>query len=223
MGLLIILVCVLLSILANNLINNTYNKYMQIDAECGLTGAQAAEKFLRDNGVYDVSIDIVDGRLTDNYDPTRKIISLSRDIFFGRSVASVAIACHEAGHALQHAENYSMLSLRNKMIPTVQKANAACWTLMIIGLLFSWQYIALLGLICFVLIALFQFVTLPVEFNASNRALAYLDGNLLDENNHDGARKVLKAAAFTYVVSLLVSLLTMFRFATIIAGNNRRH
>ncbi len=221
---LLFLLCILISLGAQSLVQKAYNKYISVNASCGLSGAEAASKFMRDNGVYDVIIELgSSSSLSDAYDPTRKTIRLSRAVYSGTSIAAIAVACHEAGHAIQHAKNYKALVVRNKMLPIVNISNRFCWLILLVGIIFSIIDFINIGLILFGVVALFQLVTLPVEFNASNRALNYLENEsyILNKEETDGAQKVLTSAALTYVASLLVSLIQLFRLVLIFGGRRR--
>ena len=211
-----------LALLAQSMVTNSYRRFARIENGRNLTGAQAASDFLQRQGVRDVEIVPINGFLNDHYDPTTKTIRLSKDNFYGNTISAVSIAAHEAGHAIQHAENYSMLVLRNKMIPTVNFANRMLWIVIIGGILLSIGELVLFGAVLFGIIAVFQLVTLPVEFDASKRALAHLDESVLTTEETSGAKKVLFAAALTYVVALLTSLVQVARFLTIFAGGRRR-
>jgi len=211
-----------LALLAQSMVTNSYRRYARIENGRNLTGAQAASDFLQRQGVRDVEIVPINGFLNDHYDPTTKTIRLSKDNYYGNTISAVSIAAHEAGHAIQHAENYAMLVLRNKMIPTVNFANRMLWVVIIGGLLLSIGELVLFGAVLFAVIAVFQLVTLPVEFDASKRALAHLDESVLTQEETSGAKKVLFAAALTYVVALLTSIVQVARFLTIFAGGRRR-
>ena len=210
-----------LALVAQTMVTNSYRRYARVEISRNLTGAQAANEFLLRQGVRDVQVVAINGFLNDHYDPTTRTIRLSKDNFYGNSVSAVSIAAHEAGHAIQHSENYAMLVLRNKMIPTVSFANRLLWVAILGGVLLGLTDLILVGAIMFGVIALFQLVTLPVEFDASSRALAYLDSSVLSGEEAGGAKKVLFAAALTYVVALLTSLIQMARFFTIFAGRRR--
>ena len=219
--LLIILACLILSILSQSIITKAYSKYSKISASCNITGAEIALKFLNNQGIYDINVVPVHGMLSDHYDPTNKTIRLSKDVYYGTSIASISIACHEAGHAIQHSEGYAMLVVRNKLIPLVNVANRFSWILIFIGLLLGSFNLLMTGLVLFGIIALFQFITLPVEFNASKRALNYLNQTVLVDSEYAGAKKVLTSAAFTYVAALLVSILQILRFAMMFTNRRR--
>ena len=221
-SLMILIAIIVIASIAQAGINRQYNIYSGFPVQNRWTGEQAAQAFLNANGIYDVVILPTSGVLSDHYNPSTKVIKLSSDVFKTSSISSVAIACHETGHAIQHKDKYPFLVFRNTIIPIVNFSGSVSWILIVIGLIFySWDFM-LAGLICFGVIAVFQLITLPVEINASRRAIAFLDGALTIEEN-EGATKVLKAAAFTYIASLLTSLLQIVRFLTIFNGRGRRN
>ncbi|HIZ16825.1 MAG TPA: zinc metallopeptidase [Firmicutes bacterium] len=212
----------LLVLITQGLISSQYRKYGRIQNSRRITGAQAAEAVLRANGVYDVAIQCIEGRLTDNYNPRTNTISLSRDIFYGDSIAAVGIACHEAGHAMQYAEGYGPIKLRTAIIPITNFGSAFGVLLIILGLVINMLTIAWAGVILFGAVVVFQLVTLPVEFNASSRAIRNIEASgLLSAEELSGAKKVLTAAALTYVAALLQSLLTLVYYITQINGRRR--
>ncbi|MBQ9228270.1 MAG: zinc metallopeptidase [Eubacterium sp.] len=210
------------------MVKSRYNKYSRVMSQTGMTGADAAWRLLQLNGITDVKIKRISGTLTDHYDPTNKEICLSEGVFDSRSIAAIGIACHEAGHACQHAEGYAPLRFRNAVIPITRIGSWLGIPLCLIGIYLAdisrtasdlGQTIALIGLILYLFVAFFQLVTLPVEFNASHRALATIRANnFLIGAEYDGAKKVLTAAALTYVAALLSSL----RVVLILLRNMRR-
>ncbi len=222
----LIIIPFVLCLFAQFLVNSRYKKYSRIGNSRGITGAQAAQMLLRSRGVNDVRIEQIAGKLSDNYDPRSKVIHLSQDVFNGTSIAAVGIACHEAGHACQHNENYFPIKIRNLVIPVANIGSTIGFPLCLIGLIFSYvgsifTTIAYVGLILYGAVFVFQLVTLPVEFNASARALATIkETNILSSGEYVGAKKVLSAAALTYVAAMASSLLTLFRLFLLI--NNRR-
>ena len=222
MQLLIILACILISAGVQALMNNTYSKYLRQYSLSGVSGFEIASRFLRENGIYDVKIIPTYGNLTDHYDPLTKTISLSSNIYDGTSIASVAVACHEVGHAIQHHNGYVLLLIRNKMVPVVKIASSLSWILIFLGIILGILELFLFGIIAFGIIALFQLITLPVEINASKRALQFLDNGYLNEDERSGAKQVLAAAALTYVASLFISLLQIARFLLLLLGGRRR-
>ncbi len=219
------------ALICQGMVKSRYRKYSQVMSRSGMTGADAAWRLLQLNGITDVRIQKVAGMLTDNYNPSTKIISLSEGVFDSRSIAAIGIACHEAGHACQHAQGYSPLSLRNAAIPVTKIGSGLGVPLVIIGVIIAGYaqhsdigyYVALIGLILYSFVALFQLLTLPVEFNASRRALETIKANnfLVDEE-YSGAKRVLTAAALTYVAALASSLVTMLRLLIMISGARRR-
>ena len=205
---------------AQILVKSRYKRFSQILNSRGLTGAQAAYTLLQANGVSDVQIMRVAGNLTDNYNPKTKTINLSEGVYDSASIAAVGIACHEAGHACQYAENYFPMKLRAKVIPAANIGSAIGMPLCIIGIIFSFGFLFYIGIALYATVFLFQLFTLPVEFNASSRALKAIEtSNMLNEEEYQGAKAVLRAAALTYVASMASTLLTIFRLLLI---NNRR-
>ncbi|MBQ7341090.1 MAG: zinc metallopeptidase [Oscillospiraceae bacterium] len=223
----IILPCVLLSLLASGLVNSTYKRYSKQIAKSNLTGAEAARRVLEANGVRNVQITKVAGNLTDHFDPKKNVIRLSDGVYDSASTAAIGVACHEAGHAVQYAKNYSPIKLRAAIIPVTNIGSKLAWPLILIGLIFTAsaslsQAFIYLGIACFSLSLIFQLVTLPVEFNASRRAMAAIDaGGLLTQEERKGAKKTLTAAAMTYVVAVIVSLAQLLRLI-LLFGNRRR-
>ena len=214
---------ILLSAIASGAVQSNYNRYSKVLTRRGITGAQVAEMILHANGIYDVRVTRVSGRLSDHYHPTEKYIGLSDGVFQSTSVAALGIAAHEAGHAVQYHQSYAPIRFRGAILPVANFASHASWILIFLGLVFS-DVLALAGILLFAVVVLFQLVTLPVEFNASRRAISVLEqGGYLAEDELAGAKKVLKAAAMTYVVALLTSLWQMFRYILIIFnGRSRR-
>ena len=221
---LILLPGMLFAFWAQMKVSSTFDRYSKKVSRTGRTGAEAASQLLRANGVYDVRVERVRGDLTDHYDPRTRTLRLSESVHDSRSIAAIGVACHEAGHALQHAERYSFLQLRMSMIPVCRIGSGLAMPLFLIGVLIGeLGYVFMVaGILCFSLAALFQLITLPVEFNASARALAGMQENrLLGEEEIGGARRVLSAAAMTYVAALASSLLSLLRLV-VIANNRRR-
>lgn len=215
----------LLSIWAQIQVSGNFRRYSQAPNRRHITGAQAAEAVLRAHGVYDVPIRPCRGNLTDHYDPRDNTIYLSDGVYGAATVAAVGVAAHEAGHAVQYAVGYGPVRLRTAIIPVTQIGSRFSFLLLFIGLLLYNQSLFLAGIVLFGLTTFFQLVTLPVEFNASHRALETIEGTgLLDEEETYGARKVLRAAALTYVAALLMSLLQLLRFVLIFLsrGGGRR-
>nr|WP_325301615.1 zinc metallopeptidase [uncultured Dysosmobacter sp.] len=213
----------LLSLWAQAQVSGNFRRYSGVVNRRHLTGAQAAEAVLRAHGVFDVAIRTCRGHLTDHYDPRDNAIYLSQDVYGAATVAAVGVACHEAGHAVQYAVGYAPVRLRSAIIPVTQFGSKFSFILLLIGMLLYSQPLFLIGILLFSLTTFFQLVTLPVEFNASHRALETIEGQgLLDGGELDGARKVLRAAAMTYVAALLMSALQLLRFVLIFMGRDRR-
>ena len=212
----------LIALLAQINVSSTFNRYSRVASRRGLTGAQAAEAVLRAHGVYDVRIERVSGRLSDHYDPRSNVIRLSDAVYGSTSVASLGVAAHEAGHAVQYAQGYGPIKLRTAIIPICNIGSQLSIILIVLGLVLYFPALFGVGVILFAVAVLGQIVTLPVEFNASSRAMASLrDTGLLDEEELRGARKVLTAAAMTYVAALLVSIAQLLRFLLAFAGRRR--
>ena len=218
--LLFMLPVIILSAIASSAVNSNYKKYAKVMSRRGITGGQVAELILQQNGIYDVRVKPISGNLTDHYHPKEKYIGLSEGVYNSTSVAALGIAAHEAGHAVQHNVGYAPIRFRSAILPIANIASYASWIIILIGLLIS-PAIAVAGLVLFGFVVLFQLVTLPVEFDASRRALAVLNAGYLDRDEMEGARKVLKAAAMTYVVALLTSLWQMLRLVLLVFGNRR--
>jgi Zn-dependent membrane protease YugP len=211
----LVLPAIILSLIAQGLVKSTFSKYSKMN--CNLTGAEAAKRVLEANGVYDVQIEQVSGNLTDHYDPKTNVIRLSDSVYNTRSVAAVGVACHEAGHAVQYANSYLPIKLRSVIFPLANIGSQLSIPLIVLGMVFSFPILIDIGIIVFAAAVVFHLVTLPVEFNASRRAItAIKDYNvLLDDSEIVGARKVLTAAALTYVASFLLSLMQFLRLLAI--------
>ncbi len=204
-------------------VSSTFNRYSTQRTRNGMTGAQAAEAVLRACGVTNVRIERVRGNLTDHFDPRAGVIRLSESVYDSASVAAVGVAAHEAGHAAQYAEGYGPIRLRNAIIPVTQIGSSLAWPLLLIGLLFNYESLFFAGILFFTLSVVFQLVTLPVEFNASARAVSVLgEGGYLSSDEMPGARKTLSAAAMTYVAALAVSIAQLLRLLLIFGGGRRR-
>lgn len=213
-----------LSWIVSAVLKSKFKKYSKIPTDGGLTGRDVAEKMLRDNGIYDVKVQSVQGQLTDHYNPENKTINLSQDVYNSRSIAAAAVAAHETGHAVQHAKAYAWLGLRSKLVPPVSFASKWVQWILLIGVIAVNTFPALLlaGIVLFALTTLFSFITLPVEVNASQRALAWLsDSGITSSMNHDKAQDALKWAAYTYVVAALGSLATLLYYIMIFTGASR--
>ncbi|MFZ4456135.1 MAG: zinc metallopeptidase [Bacteroidales bacterium] len=211
----------LISWLIQSRLRSKFDKYSKIAIPNGMTGKDVAEKMLRDNMIYDVKVVSVEGRLTDHYNPADKTVNLSEDVFHSNSVAAAAVAAHECGHAVQHADAYSFLEMRSKLVPVVSFAsNWMQWILLGgIILLNSFPQFLLFGIFLFAMTTLFSFVTLPVEINASNRAIAWLsNAGITNIETHVKAKDALKWAAYTYVVAAIGSLATLIYYILIYLG-----
>jgi len=213
----LVLPAVLFALWAQNRVNSSFKKYSQKYVACGLTGQEAARRVLQDNGVLDVRIQMIQGDLTDNYDPKTNVINLSSNVYNSTSAAAIGVACHEAGHAVQHATGYTPIKIRTAMVPITNIGSALSMPLIMIGILMSYlgnEYavIAYIGVALFSLTALFQLVTLPTEFNASRRAIHAIENYMsLSSDEVKGAKKVLSDAALTYVAALAVSVMQLLR------------
>lgn len=212
----------LLALWAQAKVKSTYARYSSVTSRKGLTGAQAARAILDKNGLSDVRIEHIAGQLTDHYDPKTRIVRLSDNVYSSSSIAAIGVAAHEVGHAVQHATGYGFLKLRTAIIPVTNIGSSLSMPLILVGLLLNSGALAFAGIILFSLVAVFQLVTLPVEFNASNRAIATLDSfGMLDAQELAGTRKVLSAAAMTYVAALAVSLAQLLRLVLLFGRRNR--
>ena len=215
----------LLSVRAQAQVSGNFKRYSTIANKRHLTGAQAAEAVLRAHGIYNVSIRPCAGSLTDHYDPRDNSISLSQDVYNSATIAAVGVAAHEAGHAVQYAVGYGPVKLRTAIIPATQLGSKFSFILLLLGMILYVQPLFLFGIVLFSLTTIFQLITLPVEFNASHRALVTLEEQgILYDDELNGARKVLRAAALTYVAALLMSALQLLRYVLIFLGrsNDRR-
>jgi len=220
---LLVLIGAAISGIASLNVNATFSKYNKINNYRGLTSNQVAEKILESAGIYDVRIERIRGNLTDHYSPNEKVLRLSDATYGKTSVAAIGVAAHECGHAIQHQEGYSPLKLRSASVPLANIGSKLSWPLIIIGLILGYTPLAQVGVILFSFVVVFQLVTLPVEFDASARALRILDmDGILEGEEHKGATKVLKAAALTYVAALFSVILQLLRLVLIVGGNSRR-
>lgn len=218
----LILIGLLLSMAASAKVNSTYARYARVGARCGMTGAEAAKRLLNSQGIYDVTVRRVPGKLTDHYDPRNKTVNLSESVYGSTSIAAIGVAAHEVGHAIQHANSYAPLTIRNAIIPVTNIGSKLSIPLILLGVVMSFQPLVTVGIVAFSLMAVFQLITLPVEFNASSRALATLNGeHYLDEEEVYGARKVLSAAALTYVAALVMSLAQLMRLVALFGNRDR--
>ncbi len=224
----LVLPCILLSLWASSNVNSTFKRYSQQYSSRRLTGAQAAQRVLSVNGVHGVRIDRVSGNLTDHFDPRTNVIRLSDSVYDSTSTAAIGVACHEAGHAVQYAQNYAPIKLRAAVIPLTNIGSRLAMPLILLGLVLSFMenfsyFFVYLGIACFGLSLVFQLITLPVEFNASRRAMAAIaDSSLLTPDEQTGARKTLTAAALTYVAATATALAQLLRLIILFGGNRRR-
>ena len=222
----LIIIGVLLSLAASTKVKSTFSRYSGVRSLSGLTGAQTAERILHQAGIYDVGIARISGDLTDHYDPSSKTLRLSDSVYGSNSVAAVSVAAHECGHAIQHKENYAPLKIRDAMVPAVNLANQIGWVALFFGLVLFYRSSALLviGGVMLLVVLAFQLITLPVELNASSRALKILraDGMIM-EQERPMASTMLKAAAFTYVAGVLSTLLQILRVFLIAGSHDRRN
>lgn len=214
----------LLSMIVSMTLKSKFNKYSKIPLDNGMSGREVAERMLRDNGITDVKIGSVEGQLTDHYNPVDKTINLSREVYEGRSISSAAVAAHETGHAVQHAKAYAWLGFRSNLVPIVSFTSKWVTWILLAGILMIRTFPALLlvGIILFAFTTLFSFITLPVEIDASRRALAWLsNAGITSYENHSKAQDALKWAAYTYVIAALGSLATLLYYIMIFTGSRR--
>lgn len=208
----VLIPAIIVSLYASMKVDSTYKKYSQVPSKKGQTGADVARFILNQNGLYDVPIEVTGGHLSDHYDPRSRVVRLSQDVYYGSSLASLGVAAHEVGHAVQHDTGYLPLYIRNTVIPVTQFGSTAAIPLFFLGIIVSSETLIGLGIVLFSTIVFFQLVTLPVEFNASSRALATLGGEgFLDEGELKGTAKVLRAAALTYVAAALTAVMELLR------------
>ena len=202
-------------------LKKTYSRYLEVPASSGLTGAEATRKVLNDNGLYHVGVEEVPGQLSDHYDPRDKVVRLSSNNFHGTSIAAISVGIHEVGHAIQDQVNYAPLRLRHSLVPVANFGSSMSFIVILGGMLLQSANLILVGIFLMAAAVLFQVVTLPVEFNASSRALSQMVGSGLIRNDEEGgARKVLNAAALTYVAATLVAIIELVRFVLMFIGMN---
>lgn len=219
----LIIISALISLFAQFLVNSRFSKYSRVRSRSGMTGAQAAERILQSQGIYDVAIQRVSGKLTDHYDPRNKTLNLSDAVYASTSVAAVGVAAHECGHAIQHARGYAPLSFRSALVPVANIGSQLSWLFIILGIFFGGSHtLIMIGILMFSAAVLFQLVTLPVEFNASGRALKLLsETGILQKDEVSDTRKVLSAAALTYVAAAATAVLQLLRLLRLFGGNDR--
>ncbi|MCC6720982.1 MAG: zinc metallopeptidase [Bacteroidia bacterium] len=216
----------IISLIVSTRLKNKFKKYSQIHLQSGMSGAEIATKMLKDNGIYDVKVISVEGQLTDHYNPINKTVNLSSGVYNERNAAAAAIAAHECGHAIQHQQMYTWLTLRSKLVPVVNAtSNVMQWIILIgIMILGSTQNstVLIIGIALFALTTLFSFITLPVEFDASKRALAWIsEKNIVNQSEYEMSKDALKWAALTYVVAALGSLATLLYYISMLSGSRR--
>lgn len=213
-----------ISMLVSGVLKSKFTAYSRVPLSSGLTGSEIALKMLRDNGIYDVKVVSVDGFLSDHYNPANKTVNLSPDVYSGRSIAAAAVAAHECGHAVQHATAYQWLTMRSKLVPAVQFSSGIVQWILLGGVLLinAFPTLLLIGIILFALTTLFSVITLPVEFDASRRALAWLERtNVTNNQEFPKAKDALKWAAMTYVVAAVASVATLVQYVLIFLGGSR--
>jgi Zn-dependent membrane protease YugP len=212
----------ILSLWAQMRVSGTFNKFSEVRARSGMTGYDAARKMLDNNGLHDIPIEPVPGKLSDHYDPIHRVVRLSEPVYYENTISAISVACHEVGHAIQHKEHYPMLTLRHRMFPVVRFASGIAPILLLVGFLAQFSGLIGLGIIFFSAAVAFQLVTLPVEFNASSRArdIMVSEGFIAGDEER-GVAKVLNAAALTYVAAALISLLELVKFILIFMNSNR--
>ena len=211
----------LLALYAQFKVSSTFARWKKVPSRTGLTGAQVARRILDGNGCQDVRIEAISGSLTDHYDPQDGVLRLSSEVYGSDSVAALGVAAHEAGHAIQDAQDYAPMRIRATLVPVANIGSHAAVPLFMLGLLMSWEPLTKIGIFCFALAVLFYVVTLPVEFNASSRAVAVLSGGYMPEDEVLGVKAMLSAAAMTYVAAALQAVLQLLRLV-LIAGSRRR-
>jgi len=221
-GTIFVLLAMMFSMYCQGKIKTAYSKYKRVPNHLGMTGAQLARQILDNNGMSFMPVNRVNGELSDHFDPTNMLINLSPDIYGGTSVAALAVAAHECGHAIQHHEHYRPIYIRSAIVPVCNISNYLGWIAIMIGLLFGFPRLAWFGFILMLAILAFQVVTLPVEFDASRRGLAILKAHYLSEDEYAGASSVLSAAALTYVAATVATLASLLRLFLVILGSSRR-
>ena len=220
---LLVIPAMIIALIAQARVKSAYNKYSKIGNSRGITGAQAARMILDDHGLTTVPINITQGTLSDHFDPRNNTVNLSPDVYSGTSIASIGIAAHEVGHAIQHAEHYFPNKVRSAVIPITNFGSNISMILILIGLVLSYGILAWIGVALYSTVAIFQLVTLPVEFNASHRAMNHIKNlGIANDTDAKGVKKVLSAAAMTYVAALITSLASFLRIFLIVSGSGRR-
>ena len=219
----LILIGAVLALIASAKLKTTYAKYSGVQSSAGMTGAQVAQMILRANNIYDVTVEPIDGQLTDNYDPSRKILHLSKSVYGKTDIAAIGVAAHECGHAIQHSTSYALLSFRSALVPIANIGSQISWPLFLIGLVMGGESLCRIGILAFGLAVLFQLVTLPVEYDASGRAQVQLASlGIIQDSEKKGVKAVLGAAALTYVAGTLSSILQLLRLVMLSNNGKRR-
>lgn len=219
----LIIVGMILCLIASGNVSATYRRYSKMDNARGLTASEVAERILKGAGIYEVRIERIEGDLTDHYDPKNKVVRLSESVYHSSSVAAIGVAAHECGHVIQHYGGYAPIRVRNAIVPVVNFGSKMSWPLILLGILFGLTSLVDIGIILFSVVLLFQLVTLPVEFNASKRAIRIIrDDGILQGDEVTGARKVLNAAALTYVAGTIATALQVLRLF-LLFGRRRRN
>jgi Zn-dependent membrane protease YugP len=214
---------ILLMLWAQNRVKSTFTKFSQVPNQRGMTGAEAARQILNSNGLYDVPVEMTPGELTDHYDPRSRTLRLSQPVYLSRSVAALGIAAHEAGHALQHKEGYAPLQVRGALVPAASVGSNLGWVFVLAGVVVGLTQLAWLGVALFALGTAFALITLPVEFNASSRALAQLTNlGMVDRTEYDQDKKVLNAAAWTYIAGFAAAAIQLLYYIMLVTGMSRR-
>ena len=219
----LVLIGAVISAIASSNVSSTFQKFSTVNSARRVTAQDAAERILRGAGIYDVRIERIRGNLTDHYSPNEKVLRLSDSVYNSTSVAAIGVAAHECGHAIQHAHGYAALKLRSASVPVANIGSKLSWPLILLGLALGYAELARVGVFLFTFVVLFQLITLPVEFNASNRAMRILeDSGMLGGTELSGASKVLRAAALTYVAALFSSVLQLLRLFLLVQRGERR-
>ncbi len=219
----LVIIGFLITLFAQIYVKSSYSKYKKINTKSGLDGFEVARRILDQNGLKNIDVIEVQGELTDHYDPSRKVVRLSTDIFHGNTIAASSVAAHECGHAVQDKENYFFLRFRSALVPFANISSKLGYVAIMIGLMFGYLKLMWIGIALELVILLFQLITLPVEFNASSRAAEFLKREALIENNEQiGSKKMLNAAALTYVASVVSTLLSVLRLVLIATSRDRR-
>ena len=207
--LIMLLVSIALAMYSQIKVKSNFNKYLKVEASSRLTGKEVAERILKSHGLYDVQVEAVRGHLSDHFDPRSNTVRLSESVYGNRSIAAISVAAHEVGHAIQYAEGYGPMSIRSKLVPLVNIGSTMAWPMVFLGFLLSPVLIEV-GIVLYLAVVLFQIVTLPVEINASSRALVELENGIITREEVSGSRKVLSAAALTYIAATLTAIVELF-------------